>query len=242
MSDSRWVVRKGPPRPEGRLICFPFGGGAASFYRPWRSLLDPRLELCAVQLPGRESRFGEPPLRDREQLLDLLLEALLPLLDVPSVFFGHSMGAMLAHRLSLRLAGRTTGLKALLVSGHPAPHLPFHVAANDVKTDAEFLELLKGYGGIAPEALGSEELLGLMLPVVRADFALAARPALPPEVKLSLPVVAFGGSDDASAPPATIEAWRAATTGAFSHVLLPGGHFFLKDHAVQLLREAERYL
>ncbi|MEK8168926.1 thioesterase domain-containing protein [Streptomyces sp. M19] len=43
-----------------RLFCLPFPGAAASAFLPWSDLLPPDVELCAVQLPGREDRFEDP--------------------------------------------------------------------------------------------------------------------------------------------------------------------------------------
>ena len=59
-----WLPYRQPqPQPRLRLFGFPFAGGAASCFHPLRAALPPGVELCAVQLPGRERRLAEPTIR-----------------------------------------------------------------------------------------------------------------------------------------------------------------------------------
>ena len=55
LTDDRWIVRFRPVhRPGLRLICFPYAGGGASIYRSWAEEISGDIEVCAIQLPGRE--------------------------------------------------------------------------------------------------------------------------------------------------------------------------------------------
>ena len=57
-----WVTRSVPnPNAKLRLFCFPYAGGGASIYRGWPDELPHEIEVCAVQLPGRETRMHEQP-------------------------------------------------------------------------------------------------------------------------------------------------------------------------------------
>ena len=84
------------PNPDALmcLFCFPSAGGGATMYRHWPRQLLPGLEVCCVQLPGRENRLREQPFDQLCDLLPKLTEAILPHLNRPFAFFGHSM---LAH-------------------------------------------------------------------------------------------------------------------------------------------------
>ena len=97
-----WVAL---PRPAAitakkRLFCFPFAGGGATAYRKWAGSLGPHIEVCAIQLPGRESRLLDPALDDVDALVAALLEHLPSYFDRPYAFYGHSMGALLAFELT----------------------------------------------------------------------------------------------------------------------------------------------
>lgn len=223
-----------------RLFCFPFAGGGASTFRGWQAALPASIEVCAVQLPGREGRIQEPPFTRIEALVAPLREALAPYFDLPFALFGHSMGAAIAHRLAVELQadGARTPL-LLAVSGRQAPHLaPLEAPFYDLPRDA-FLERLKALEGTPPEVLDHPELVELLLPLLRADFELndAYRPALagPLGKPLQVAISAFGGIDDPHVAEAAIEAWRETTSGPFRRRRLPGDHFFLRSSQAALL-------
>src|SRR2546421_12668903 len=56
-----WFVRHRPnDSARLRLFCLPYAGGGASIFRSWPEGLPESVEVCAIQLPGREARLGEP--------------------------------------------------------------------------------------------------------------------------------------------------------------------------------------
>ena len=90
-----------------KLICLPYAGAGASFYRPWTALAGDALEIVPLQLPGRERLIDEEPYRDVSQAVDGLVAELRDRLgdgggrvDV----FGHSIGAVLDYELAHRLS------------------------------------------------------------------------------------------------------------------------------------------
>ena len=111
------------------MFCFPFAGGSSWAFDTWINDLPPDVlrvtELWSVLLPGHE--IGQPgALYTRLQpLIELLTPAFTEYPEKPFVFFGHSMGALIAFELAheLRRRGLATPVH-LVVSGHRAPHLP----------------------------------------------------------------------------------------------------------------------
>src|SRR6185436_20768362 len=103
-----------------------------------------------------------------------LLEALMPAIaedaagGVPIALFGHSMGAIVAFELAARL-GRQ--VRHLFVSGSSAPHLHL-VKERSSLSDAELVRELAEMGGTPREILEDAEMMELLLPMLRADFAL----------------------------------------------------------------------
>jgi medium-chain acyl-[acyl-carrier-protein] hydrolase len=234
----QWLSVFSPnPSASVRLFCFPYAGGGAQIFRTWARRLPAGVEVCPVQPPGRGSRMTEPPFRQLAPLVEALAEALRPHLDRPFAFFGHSMGAMISFELA-RLLREQAGVLPfhMFVSGRRAPHIPETAEPSyDLPYD-QFVEVLRRLNGTPEETLRSEELMALMVPLLRADFSVCQTYAYAEGPPLACPITAFGGADDGETAEGRLEAWREQTTGAFSSVVLPGDHFFLHTAEERLLR------
>ena len=232
-----WLAgRKPAPDAALRLFCFSSAGGAASMYQPWEGRLPARVELCRVQLPGREARFAETPLETFAQLLPQVQEALTPYLDLPFAFFGHSMGALVAFELArrLRAGGEATAL-ALFPSGHRAPHLPMRRRRWAELPKDELVGELKDIDGIPEELLDNEELLEVVLPTVRADLRAYEAYQHVASDPLDCPVTVYSGDRDQLVNEAERSGWDSHTTGPCTVHVLPGKHFFINDERDRLL-------
>jgi surfactin synthase thioesterase subunit/phosphopantetheinyl transferase len=134
-----------------RLFCFPFAGKGASVFRGWQDQLPPWAEVWPVQYPGRETRFKERPFGRLETLVRALCAELVPALDRPFAFFGHSMGALVAFEAA-RLLRREYGLAPvhLFVSGQGAPQ--FARTTSPAQGPPVGVPLT-AFGGLADEAV-----------------------------------------------------------------------------------------
>ncbi|SFD53148.1 thioesterase II family protein [Streptomyces aidingensis] len=233
-----WIV--GPPRrdpPSLRLFCLPYVAGAASVYAPWRGALGEHTEVCAIELPGRQTRWRTPAYTRLGPLVDALASALRNELDVPWALFGHSMGALIAFELARELRRRGAGEpRVLFVSAGPAPRLRGGSPRVHDLPAARIAARIAALGGLPEELRAEPELLRLFLPVIRADFAVCETYRYRPERPLDCPVVAFAGRDDAEVPPERMAPWAEETAGRFTRHVLPGGHFFLRTAQAELLR------
>ena len=226
---NRWIVQPKPnPRASLRLFCFPFAGRGAQGFRAWPDALPSSVELCAVQLPGREERMREPPFSSVLPMVDSLRAAILPALDKPFAFFGHSMGALVAFELA-RLLGRDHQLapECLFVSARVAPSVALpRPRINNLPQD-EFLQALRGLKGTPNEVLEDAALMEFMTPLLRADFAVHEDYTYTDRSPLGCPIVAFGGLQDSEAGRDALNAWQQHTTGDFVLRMVPGDHFFI---------------
>lgn len=235
-SNNPWVVRWRPNHAATlRLFCFPYAGGAASLYRTWGNSLPSHVEVCAIQLPGRGARMAEPPLTSLPDILRELSGAIRPHLDLPFAFFGHSMGAMLSLELA-RLLRKESGVSPvhLFVSGCRALQLRDPERPTYNLPEPEFIEELRHLGGTPAEVLEHPELLGLMLPLLRADFEVCQTYKYTTDLPLACPITAFGGTEDKTGR-AELEAWREQTNAPFDLRMFPGDHFFLHGAESKIL-------
>lgn len=218
-----------------RLICFPHAGAGASNYADWPSLLPPEVELIAVQLPGREDRITEKPLTQVSTVVRTVGLALRPYLRGSLAFFGHSGGALLAYELGRALQRRGGArLSHLFVSSQPAPDYPLAAEPLHALPDEQFLAAVRALGGTDESTFANQDLMRLLLPGLRADFALCENHRFEPGAPLDTPITAFGTEHDDRAPVDGLHAWRAHTTREFDTQLFTGDHFYLGGAAAEV--------
>jgi medium-chain acyl-[acyl-carrier-protein] hydrolase len=195
------------------------------------------VEVCSVQLPGRETRLREPPFHAWEPLVRTLAQAVTPWLDRPYAVFGHSAGALLGFELArtLRAAGHAGPIQ-LFVSGRAAPHLQRSEPETWNLPDASLIADLRSLGGVREKVLADRELMELLLPIIRADLAVTERYVFPGGEPLDSPVTALAGRDDPRAPAASMGGWANQTRGRFRLDVFPGGHFFIQDRTEEVCR------
>jgi surfactin synthase thioesterase subunit len=230
-----WIVRRRPaPAARLRLYCFAYAGGSAASFAEWHSALPAEIDVCALQLPGRGARYGEPAMTSMPELVDALGRALAPMDSVPCVFFGHSLGALVAFELARHWASRGVGeLRGLIVSGARAPSMRGDSTRKlHLLNDAGLIAALGEYKGTPPELLAHAELMALVLPTIRADFALSEGYVYR-ESPLAIPVAAFSGRDDEFITGEQVDGWRFETRGTCDIHWFEGDHFFINP-----LREA----
>ncbi len=236
----RWtngVLVEDSPETRLRLFCFPYAGTGASIFRGWSAEIAPGIEVCPIQLPGRENRWGEPPFTKITSLVEALADGLLPLLKVPFAFFGHSMGALIGFELARHLR-REVGKEAvhLIVSGARAPQIPDPYKPIHHLPDALLIDRLLKLRGIPEGVLQSPELMKLLLPTLRADLELCETYQHIVQEPLKCRISAYGGLRDWRAPSKAVAAWSTQTINKFSLRIFPGDHFFLISARQHILR------
>ncbi|WP_406724092.1 alpha/beta fold hydrolase [Streptomyces sp. GD-15H] len=222
-------LRAFAPRADAalRVVFFPHAGGSASFYRPLARALPEHVEALIVQYPGREDRSREQPCGSMDELAEALAKVLEQLDDKPVWYFGHSMGASVAHEVTRRLTAADGARPGqLIVSGRPGParQRPDNKYLDDDRLWADVCAL----GGTDSRLLAMPEIRAVALPSLRADYRLIGtyEPALGTD--LDLPVTICFGDRDPEVGLDDAEAWRAVTTGPFAVATFPGDHFYLR--------------
>jgi medium-chain acyl-[acyl-carrier-protein] hydrolase len=229
-SSNNWFVcPQANPGAETRLFLFPYAGGGPAAFGRWPAEFPSTIETRIAHYPGRGSRHNEAPIKQISALVESLFKAIHPLLDKPFAFFGHSLGGLVAFEVGRQL--RLQNLprpQILFVSACGAPdihdpHPPIHALP-----EPAFLVSLQDLNGIPAEVLMVPELMELLLPTLRADFAaVETYEYIPNEYALDCPIIAFGGQDDPRVSSERLEGWAAHTNAGFKAQYFAGDHFFI---------------
>jgi medium-chain acyl-[acyl-carrier-protein] hydrolase len=233
-----WIVRGAASQPvRSKLFCIPHAGGTAGMFRGWRKALPAHVELCAVQLPGRLSHLNAPAFTRMEPLADSLAEVILADTDgLPFALFGHCTGALLAYEVGQRLEARHRGPTQLFVACARPPHLVERDPPVSHLPEADLVAALRVMGGTPPELLASPPMLRVMLPAVRADFAVSESYCFAPRPALDCDALVFGATADGVSR-CDLESWATLFRGRTTVLLCAGGHFLL-DTAESVVVEA----
>ncbi|MEV6598633.1 alpha/beta fold hydrolase [Actinoplanes sp. NPDC051346] len=240
-----WIAGTRPRRtpPAVRLFCLPWAGGSSAAYSSWTTAFPDEVEVCPIELPGRQTRWHQSPIERVDPLVNALATALSGELGGRWALFGHSMGALVAFELVRTLRRRGEGEpETLFVSAGAAPQLPRALPAIHDQPDSIVREKLVELGGVPAEVSDNPELMELLMPVIRADFSVCETYGYRPEPPLRCPIVAFSGERDREVPPARMAPWAEQTTGGFRRHMLPGGHFAVESERETVLSVIRSHL
>jgi len=227
----RWLYTiKRVFRPTCCLYCFPYAGGSNTTYRDWVNYLPDDFELRIISLPGRGARVAEPFSHDLEVMSYKIADAIQALEHGQFAFFGHSMGAMLAHEVACRLRQRGARLPShLFVSGRQAPHIQDSYRPLVAKmSDDVFESQVRLLNGIPDEISSRSFMMEYLLPILKADFIAVDQWVYTYKEPLPVPITALIGKDDPTTNDKAVLAWRDHTKSDFYSRTFPGDHFFIK--------------
>lgn len=190
------------------------------------------VDVAAIQYPGRQDRRRECFTTDIRYMAERVAGEI-ETLDAQVVLYGHSMGALVAFETARLLETSRQSVRSLVVSGRSAPDTPR--PPDDTDLEALTREMAK-LDGTKAEVFEDQELLTLILGVMRHDYQAVNDYVYRPEGLLKCPVTVVIGSSDPIVSASEAADWRAVTTGRFELRTLAGGHFFQGASALELRR------
>jgi len=219
------------PRPAAkyRLFCFPYAGGSAQVFRAYAEALPPEIELYALELPGRGRRFRDQPFSKLSVLIETLIPEFSDYIEKPFLFWGHSLGGLIAFELACSLqALYQLAPTCLYISASRAPHLDKPEPPKHLMTDQDLLEELARFKGTPQAILDNAEIMALLLPTLRADFSMIETYQYLGQ-RLACPIWTLSGAEDEAVSLAEVEAWEQQSLEPKHHQLVAGDHFFLHE-------------
>lgn len=241
MKPSPWILAQPVADARIRLFCFPFSGGSAAAFVNWQTALGPGIHVCAIQPPGRGTRFGEVPYVDWAPMLEDLVRTLRHWDDLPCAFFGHSLGGLVAFELARACSQDHAPVpRHLFISATNAPQTKPNRPDVTRMDDQALKARLREYNGTPAEILENHELMELLLPCIRADLTLLQNYRYETRPRLRVPITLLAGTEDPHLVHAELPTWRNETNANFCQHYFTGNHFYLqpeREKVLALLRE-----
>lgn len=220
--------------PRLRIFCFPYAGGGAEAFVPWCDLAPDDVEIYAIEPPTLAARDSSVLNAIPDAIYGWIYERLAPLLDVPCVLYGHSVGGWLALGVAQTVLQRKGAqrIAAIGIGAVPTPEflgsfMPGDLAAPD---DICGEDLARAFSALRMR----DDQSARTVDVMKRDLWLGSRANV---TRLSVPggipsLWIFGGAGD---PLPTID----KTAGEFipptveaQIEMFDGGHLFIHDPGV----------
>jgi surfactin synthase thioesterase subunit len=152
-----------------QIVMFPFGGGSGYSYMELIKDIETNVEIIVINPPGR-LLDGAKPLESIDAMVYLYSKQLRPLLKDNPLFFGHSIGGIVAYEVCKALVKEISIKKMIISSVNP----PYRVKDSvDLYSEMDRVTLIKKsteLGGM-PQLFKSEpELLEMFINGLRADL------------------------------------------------------------------------
>jgi medium-chain acyl-[acyl-carrier-protein] hydrolase len=231
------------PNNKIRLFIFPFAGGRASVFKNWGNYLSREIEICCLQLPGREERYREEPYVHINDCLQELSENYQKFIELPYVFFGHSLGSLFCYEVSRYFKSMNVPLPlhVFLSGARPPGKVTIEKSVSRLNDD-ELVNELKKYNGIPDNILNEKDYIKLFLPVIRADLSIMESYDYKNNYRFSMPITVFGGESDLAVEYKELKRWNNFTQAYCRIFILPGDHFFIFSEKMSVLSEINREL
>lgn len=242
-STTDWIAyRHSNPNVRLRLFCFHHLGGSASMFREWSDILPSDIEVCPIQLPGREERFNEQPFTQFVPLIQTLTQVINPYRDKPFAFYGHSFGALICFELAHALRQKyDLNPIHIFVSGLKAPYDVFKFKIRSSSSE-QMLNYLTKISEI-PQAIREDRpLFEELMHIFKIDTELLLSYSYAEKKLLDCSVSAFGGIADPAVNQEELSRWQTYTNGIFKLQMLPGKHMFLKNSRKVILEAISKEL
>ncbi|SFX13218.1 thioesterase II family protein [Ruminococcus sp. XPD3002] len=213
-----------------RLFCFHHAGGNVVVFRNWLGFSS-HVEVIPVEIPGHSSRMNEECVTDFNEVVEESAEAIARASDNrPIYLYGHSLGAVIAFQTAYILKSRYgIEVRKLFVAGRQAP-MDEDVTGFKLEMGIKKMyEELINMGMTTEKDVEDETFRKVFQPILVSDYRLNENYRYNGE-KLNIPIVAFSGDEDHTAPSGVMKRWKKVTEKSFKHYEFHGSHFFPYDN------------
>ncbi|MFP7226339.1 thioesterase domain-containing protein [Priestia filamentosa] len=218
------------------LFCFPYAGGSGSIFHEWKKPLSANFDLKPIHYAGRGKRFNEPFYNNmNEAVTDICKLISSQLDDNDYIFFGHSMGGLIAYEVCRKLI--ENGYKPplhMFISGIRPPDMIRMRKIHNLP-DSKFRKELKKLNRTPREVFENKQLMDIFIPILRSDFKLIEKYKFESmNSKITSNITVMYGTEDNMTKEEMMR-WSNFTTKKTQICKFQGGHFFINDKFFEVI-------
>jgi surfactin synthase thioesterase subunit len=227
MSAQPKLIHVSRPESEPEMVIFGIGpaGTGAAYWNQVSLALPSGVELRSVRLPGRESRFAEPPHRTMAELVAQTAPAIADslTLSVPYAFVGVCSGAAKAFWLAVGMADHDVpGPTVLVAVERPALIQPAGDQQLHRMPTEQLLPTLRDERMIPESVAVNPAVFALFEPSIRADFEVVETHPADAAGTIGCDILLAMGAESDPPDGATQATWTHRTTGTTDTIELAG--------------------
>jgi len=224
-----------------QLFCFPYLGGYVNSYLPLIDVLQSGVNTWSFNLPGHGAS-RQPLMTHIDDVMQMCFSDIQSLLASDYIFFGHSMGSVIAYCLAQKIMQSEKNVpkpRALVLSAASPPDA-FKDKQFSALSDDELIAKLVEYDGIPQELITETSLIKSFLPIFRADFKILESAVNQLFTPLDIPIYFLWGDTDRIVGIDQVLQWKPYFKQAIELIPIPGGtHFYVRDQATTTGRKLD---
>lgn len=225
------VLRKAKKAEQAKqIVMFPFGGGSGYSYSALVNQMGGDAEVLVINPPGHFFNDGKA-LENIDAMVYLYAKELHRFLKPNSLFFGHSIGGIVAYELC-KILEKTFPIKRLIISSVNPPHSTMDMVDLRSWMDTETLiRKCTDLGGMPQIFKQESEMLEIFISGLRADLK-ALEGYIPPKfeniVKVPIDASVLYSDRDYIVNATKVREWEHYLYCS-EFIQFPGDHFYLFD-------------
>lgn len=223
------VIRKAAdPNAVKQVVMFPFGGGSGYSYMELINGIDRDVEVIVINPPGHFFDEGKP-LESIPAMVYLYSTNLRPILKESPLFFGHSIGGIVAYEVCKELRKAHNITKMVISSVNPPHCIMDEVDMHSSMDTGTLVERSAKMGGMPQVFKEEPALLESFITGLRGDLKALENfvPPKPAEVdRIDVEVVVLYSDRDYIVHTSKLKEWEYYLR-CKEYISFPGDHFYL---------------